>query len=71
MMNLMSIIKKQQIPMKRYAAKFIILPIIPAHSYWFFQIVPKGAAILVTKEIIAKMKHIVTIATMFDFFCVI
>ena len=57
--------------MKRYAAKFIILPIIPAHSYWFFQIVPKGAAILVTKEIIAKMKHIVTIATMFDFFCVI
>ena len=57
--------------MKRYAAKFIMLPIMPAQLYWPFQMFPKGAAILVTNEIIAKMKHIVMMATMFDFFCVI
>ena len=41
----------------------------PAHSYWFFQMVPNGAAMFVTKLIIAKMKHIVIIATilLFDF----
>lgn len=35
----------------------------PAHSYLKPQIFPKGAAMLVTKEIIAKMKNIVIIAT--------
>ena len=33
-----------------------------APAYWFFHIVPKGAARLVTKEIIAKRKNIVMIA---------
>ena len=55
-------------PMNRYARKFIMLPIMPAHSYLTCQMLPNGAAMLVTKEIIAKMKHIVTTATMFIFF---
>ena len=49
--------------------KFIRLPAIPAHSYLKLQMFPNGAAILVTKEIIANMKNIVMIATVrpFDF----
>ena len=61
------------IPINRYARKFIIFPIIPkvlAPAYWFFHIVPKGAARLVTKEIIAKRKNIVMIAMILPFcFC--
>ena len=55
-------------PMNRYAAKFIMLPIMAAQLNWPFQMLPNGAAMLVTKEIIAKMKHIVTTATMLTFF---
>ena len=47
-----------------------MLPIMPnvlAPAYWFFQIVPKGAAKLVTKEIIAKRKNMVMMATMLPF----
>ena len=41
-----------------------------APAYWFFHIVPKGAARLVTKEIIAKRKNIVMIAMILPFcFC--
>lgn len=57
-------------PINRYARKFIIFPIIPRilePAYWFFQIVPKGAARFVTNEIIAKRKNIVIIATTFPF----
>ena len=54
--------------MNRYAAKFIKFPSIPALEYLTCQMLPNGAAMLVTKEIIAKMKHIVTTATMFIFF---
>jgi len=52
-------------PMKRYARKFIMLPIIPRTelpSYWYPQIVPMGAARFVTNEIIAKRKHIAIMA---------
>ena len=59
--------------MNKYARKFIMFPIIPrvfAPAYWFFQIVPNGAARLVTKEIIAKRKNIVIIAMRLPFcFC--
>jgi len=52
---------------------FPIIPKVLAPSYWFFQIVPKGAAKFVTNEIMAKMKNIVIMATMFPFFfsCII
>ena len=45
-------------PMKMYARKFIMLPIMPSvllpiSSGWFFQMTPIGAARLVTNEIIA------------------
>ena len=36
----------------------------PAQSYLNPQILPKGAAMLVTNEIMAKMKNIVIIATL-------
>ena len=52
-------------PMKRYAAKFIMLPIMPSMELpanLYPQIVPMGAARLVTKEIIAKRKNIAIIA---------
>ena len=45
-----------------------MLPIMAAQLYWPFQMLPNGAAMLVTKEIIAKMKHMVTTATMLTFF---
>ena len=45
-----------------------MLPIMPAQEYWPFQMFPNGAAMLVTKEIIAKMKHIVIMATRLVFF---
>ena len=45
-----------------------MLPIMPAQLYWPFQMLPNGAAMLVTKEIIAKMKHIVMMATRLLFF---
>ena len=48
--------------MKRYAVKFMRLPAMPAHSYLKPQILPKGAAMLVTNEIIAKIKNIVMMA---------
>ena len=50
--------------MNRYARKFIMLPIMPAQEYWLPQIRPKGAARLVTKEIIAKRNIIVIMAMM-------
>lgn len=53
--------------MNRYAVKFIRFPAKPAHSYDIPQMLPKGAAILVTKDIIAKMKNIVMIATQLRF----
>ena len=40
------------------------------HSNLLPQMVPNGAAMLVTKEIIAKMKHIVMMATRLVFFLV-
>ena len=54
--------------MKRYAVKFMRLPSIPALANLTCQMLPNGAAMLVTKEIIAKMKHIVMIATRLVFF---
>ena len=48
-----------------------MLPIIPAHEYWYPQILPNGAAMLVTKATIANRKNIVTIATTFVFFFII
>ena len=45
-----------------------MLPIMAAQLYWPFQMLPNGAAMLVTNEIIAKMKHIVTTATTLIFF---
>ena len=40
----------------------------PAQAYLNPQILPKGAAMLVTNEIIAKTKNIVTMATVLLFF---
>ncbi len=40
----------------------------PAHAYLNPQILPNGAAMLVTNEIIANTKNIVTIATVLPFF---
>ena len=57
--------------MNRYARKFIIFPIIPAQLYLTCQMLPNGAAMLVTKEIIAKMKHIVIMATSLPFLLVV
>ena len=57
--------------MNRYAAKFMRLPAILDHSYWLPQMTPKGAAMLVTKEIMAKMKHIVMTATRFTLLLVL
>ena len=42
-----------------------IMPSTPLPSNWYPQMVPMGAARLVTKEIIAKMKNIVMMATIF------
>ena len=39
-----------------------MFPIMAAQLYWNPQILPNGAAMLVTNEIIAKIKHIVIIA---------
>ena len=62
--------------MKRYARKFIMLPIIPraldpAICGCIFQMLPIGAARLVTKEIIPKRKIIVRIAIKLPFFLAI
>ena len=46
----------------------IIIPKVFEPAYSFLQIVPNGAARFVTKEIIAKMKNIVIIATRLPFF---
>ena len=58
--------------MNRYARKFIILPIMPralepAISGCIFQILPTGAARLVTKAIIPKRKIIVIMAMILPF----
>ena len=49
------------------------LPIMAAQEYLKPQMLPKGAPMLVTNEIIAKMKHIVMIAMtrplLFPLFC--
>ena len=46
-----------------------MLPHMPAHEYWFFQILPNGAAMLVTNDIMANMKNIVMMATTCVPFC--
>ena len=40
-----------------------MLPNMPDQEYSFFQMLPNGAAMLVTKEIMANMKNIVAMAT--------